>query len=56
MVVVTQEENGVNNMVFWLTRKLYKEMKMQFFHFDESYVTRRKKHLAFPDAQCPKIY
>jgi hypothetical protein len=55
MVVVTQEENGVDNTVFRPTRKLCKEMKMQFFHFDESYATRRRKHLSFPDAQCPKI-
>jgi hypothetical protein len=25
------------------------------FHFDESYATRRRKHLSFPYAQCPKI-
>jgi hypothetical protein len=30
-------------------------MRMQIFHFDESYITRRRKHLSFPDAQCPKI-
>jgi hypothetical protein len=28
---------------------------MQSFHFDESYATRRRKHLSFPYAQCPKI-
>ena len=55
MVVVTQKEDGVDNMVFWPTRKLCKDMKIQSFHFDESYTTRRRKHLSFPDAQCPKI-
>ena len=55
MVVVTQKENGVDNMVFWPTQKLCKEMNMQSFHFDESYATRRRKHLSFLDAQCPKI-
>jgi hypothetical protein len=30
-------------------------MKMQSFHFDEIYATRRRKHLSFLDAQCPKI-
>jgi hypothetical protein len=55
MVVVTQKENGVDNMVFQPTRKLCKEMNMQFFHFDKSYAMRRRKHLSFPDAQCPKI-
>jgi hypothetical protein len=29
---------------------------MQSFHFDESYATRRRKHLSFPYAQCPKIF
>jgi hypothetical protein len=55
MATFTQKENGVDNMVFRLTRKLCKEMKMQSFHFDESYATRRRKHLSFPDAKCPKI-
>ena len=45
----------MNNMVFWPTRKLCKDMKMQSFHFDESYSMRRRKHLSFPYAQCPKI-
>jgi hypothetical protein len=31
-------------------------MKMQPFHFNEIYATRRRKHLSFPYAQCPKIY
>ena len=56
MVVVTQEENGMDNMVFLPTRKLCKDMKMQSFHFDESYAMRRRKHLSFAYAQCPKIY
>jgi hypothetical protein len=56
MAVVTQEENGVDNMVFSPTQKLCKDMKMQSFHFDEIYATRRRKHLSFPYAQCPKIY
>jgi hypothetical protein len=30
-------------------------MRMQIFHFDESYITRRRKCLSFPYAQCPKI-
>ena len=55
MAVDTQKEDGVDNMVFWPTRKLCKDMKMQSFHFDESYATRRRKRLSFPDAQCPKI-
>jgi hypothetical protein len=55
MAVVTQKENGMDNTVFQPNQKLCKEMKMQSFHFDESYATRRKKHLSFPDAQCPKI-
>ena len=55
MVVVTQEKNGMEKMVFWLSRMLCKEMKMQSFHFDEIYATRRRKHLSFLDAQCPKI-
>ena len=56
MAVVTQKEDGVDNMVFWPTQKLCKDMKMQYFHFDESYATRQRKHLSFPYAQCPKIY
>ena len=28
---------------------------MQIFHFDEIYMTRRRKCLSFPNAQCPKI-
>ena len=55
MVVVTQKENGMDNMVFWPTQNLCKDMKMKYFHFDESYATRRRKHLSFTDAQCPKI-
>jgi hypothetical protein len=55
MAIVTQKENGVDNMVFRPTQKLCKDMKMQSFHFDESYAMRRRKHLSFPDAQCPKI-
>ena len=35
--------------------KQCKEMRMQIFHFDESYIMRRRKCLSFPDAQCPKI-
>jgi hypothetical protein len=27
---------------------------MQSFHFDESYATRRRKHLSFPYAHVPK--
>jgi hypothetical protein len=30
-------------------------MRMKIFHFDDSYITRRRKRLSFPDAQCPKI-
>jgi hypothetical protein len=30
-------------------------MRMKIFNFDESYITRRRKRLSFPDAQCPKI-
>jgi hypothetical protein len=56
MVVVTQKENGVENMVFLLTQNLCKEMKMQTFHFDQSYAMRKKKYLSFLDAQYPKIY
>jgi hypothetical protein len=48
MVVVTQKENGMDNMVFRLTRKLCKEMKMQYFHFDESYAMRSRKHFIIP--------
>ena len=36
-------------------KKLCKDTKMQSFHFDEIYATRRRKHLSFPYAQCPKI-
>ena len=56
MVVVNQKEDGVDNMVFWPTQKLCKDMKMQSFYFDESYATRMRKHLSFPYAWCPKIY
>jgi hypothetical protein len=35
--------------------KQCKEMRMQIFHFDENYITRRRKILSFPNAQCPKI-
>ena len=56
MAVITQKEDGVDNMVFWPTQKLCKYLKMQSFHFDESYGTRRRKHLSFPYAQCPKIF
>jgi hypothetical protein len=56
MVVVTQKENGMDNMVFRPNRKLCKEMKMQFFHFNVSYAMRRRKHLSFPYAPCPKIH
>ena len=55
MAVVTQKEDGVDNMVFWPARKLCKDMKTQSFHFDEIYATRKRKHLSFLDAQCPKI-
>ena len=44
MVVVAQKENGMENMVFWPTQKLCKEMNMQYFHFDEIYSMRRRKH------------
>jgi hypothetical protein len=54
MAVVTQKEDGVDNMVFLPTRKLCKDMKMQSFHFDEIYATRRRKHLSFPYAHVPK--
>jgi hypothetical protein len=50
MAVLTQKENGMDNMVFWPTRKLCKDMKMHSFHFDESYATRRRKNLSFPYA------
>ena len=48
MFVVTQKENGMDNMVFWLTWKLCKEMNMQSFHFDEIYATRRRKTFIIP--------
>ena len=50
MAVVTQKEDGMDNMVFRPTRKLCKEMKMQSFHFDEIYATRRRNHLSLPYA------
>ena len=31
MVVVTQKEDGMDNMVFWPTQKLCKDMKMRSF-------------------------
>ena len=54
-VIVTQEEKwcGWNDVL--TDSKQWKEMRMQIFHFDESYITRRRKRLSFPDAQCPKI-
>jgi hypothetical protein len=45
--------HGLNNVL--VDSKQCKEMRMQIFHFDESYITRRRKCLSFSDAQCPKI-
>jgi hypothetical protein len=30
-------------------------MKMKIFHFDKSYITRRRKRFINPNARCPKI-
>ena len=54
MDVVTQKENGVDNMVFQPTRKLCKEMKMQSLHFNEIYSTRSRKHSSFQMHNVPK--
>ena len=54
MDFITQKEDGMENMVFWPTRKLCKDMKMQSFHFDESYATRRRKHSSFQMHNVPK--
>ena len=53
-VVVTQKENGMDNMVFWPAQNLCKEMKMQCFHFDERYATRRRKHSSLQMHNVPK--
>ena len=44
---------GLNDVL--TDSKQWKEMRMKIFHFYESYITRRRKCLSFPDAQCPKI-
>jgi hypothetical protein len=43
---------GLNDV--FTDSKQCKEMRMQIFHFDENCIMRRRKHLSFLDAQCPK--
>ena len=54
MAVVTHKEDGMDNMVFWPNRKIMERYEDAIFSFDESYATRRRKHLSFPYAHVPK--